>query len=122
MKIKVKKVGTGWSLPQFRKFQEDIKRGGERQTVVAGYRAHYAVYQHENLQYKHAPGRRAKFLERAIRENKKNLMFLIRDYLQARRDVPGMLMVAGRFILNASNVTIPLDTGFLRDSEFMRLE
>lgn len=34
-----------------------------------GESAAYAVIQHENLQYAHAPGRQAKYLEQPFREN-----------------------------------------------------
>ncbi|GAA4945964.1 hypothetical protein GCM10023334_058620 [Nonomuraea thailandensis] len=44
---------------------------------VVSYDGSYAVPQHENLDYKHKPGRTAKFLELAVREEREVVRLLI---------------------------------------------
>ncbi len=45
--------------------------------VIVGYVADYAVYVHEDLNAKHQPGKRAKFLEAAVREHKPEIFNII---------------------------------------------
>jgi len=47
--------------------------------VLVGYTASYAVYVHENLEAKHKPGKTAKFLEKAAKENKDNIIKIIAE-------------------------------------------
>lgn len=42
----------------------------ERLEGTVSYDTPYAVIQHENLDYKHAPGRQAKYLETALNQNR----------------------------------------------------
>lgn len=46
----------------------DLQRSGyvdqDGDTMVVGYNTPYALIQHENLEYNHAPGRTAKYLEK----------------------------------------------------------
>jgi len=44
-------------------------RGFDKIEQIVEYRMPYALYQHENLFYKHKPGKTAKFLERPLRLN-----------------------------------------------------
>lgn len=37
--------------------------------VFVSYDTHYAIDQHENLYYRHLPGRQAKYLEQPFRQN-----------------------------------------------------
>ena len=47
----------------------DLQRSGhvdqQGDVVTVGYSTPYAVIQHENLEYNHAPGRSAKYLEKS---------------------------------------------------------
>lgn len=45
--------------------------------IVVGYIPHYAVYVHENLQAKHAPGKEAKYLENPIKRNQKRILNIL---------------------------------------------
>jgi hypothetical protein len=47
--------------------------------VHYGAGAAYAVYVHENLDARHAPGKTAKYLERPAREKRKEIIQVIRD-------------------------------------------
>ena len=59
----------------------------EGNTTAIGYgtgeSADYAVIQHENLQYRHAPGRQAKYLEQPFRELTPQILAKIRDSIKA---------------------------------------
>lgn len=48
-------------------------------SVYIRYEAPYAVFVHEDLNARHAPGRTAKFLERAIYENEDLIRAIIRN-------------------------------------------
>lgn len=49
-------------------------------TVVrVGYDASYAIYVHENLDASHKPGKQAKFLERPLREKRKQMADIIME-------------------------------------------
>lgn len=50
----------------------DLKIDGRRATVTLGFYTDYAIYVHENLRARHPIGR-AKFLERAVNRNKRNI-------------------------------------------------
>ncbi|MFD8529413.1 hypothetical protein ACFV0L_18535 [Streptosporangium canum] len=49
---------------------------------VVSYGAPYSVVQHENLDYKHKPGRTAKFLELAVREEAEVVKLMIAKHLR----------------------------------------
>lgn len=46
-----------------------------------GYRAYYAIWQHENMQWVHKPGRSAKFLEKPARRFRSRMASLYRWHL-----------------------------------------
>lgn len=50
--------------------------------AVVSYDTPYAVIQHENLDYKHEPGRTAKYLELAVREEAEAVKALIAKQLR----------------------------------------
>lgn len=47
--------------------QESGKVDVEGLTITVSYSTEYAIIQHENMQYAHAPGRQAKYLEMPFR-------------------------------------------------------
>lgn len=57
----------------------------DRANLVAAvsYNTPYSVAQHERLDYQHAPGRRAKFLELALEENRAQLQQHIANKIKA---------------------------------------
>lgn len=59
----------------------------EKLSMQIAYDTPYAVRQHEDLTLSHAPGRRAKFLERAIEENRARYVKHIQEEL--RRGLSG---------------------------------
>ena len=50
---------------------------GLQTEVKVGYTADYAVKVHEDLRARHAPGKSAKFLERPLREKRKQILDVI---------------------------------------------
>lgn len=55
---------------------DDSNKGFDAQVTV-GYTANYAVYVHENLTARHAPGKTAKFLEGPAREMRAEIANII---------------------------------------------
>lgn len=59
----------------------ELERTGEAQVQngkgTVSYESVYAVPQHENLTYKHSPGRKAKFLEIAATETKNEVAEIV---------------------------------------------
>lgn len=91
-------------------------------SVVVGYSASYAIYVHEDLTAKHKPGKTAKFLERPARMMKKELQRIIADALRQGKTVAQALLLAGLRLLRESQRIVPVDTGNLKNSGFVRVE
>lgn len=54
----------------------EIISGPDSESIV--YEAPYAVVQHENLEFNHAPGKQAKYLEQPWRESRKRMTDIIK--------------------------------------------
>jgi hypothetical protein len=59
-------------------------RGYATINQIVEYRMPYALYQHENLFYKHKPGKSAKYLERPLRSNSAKIASIIKRRAQKR--------------------------------------
>lgn len=57
---------------------------GFQTSVLVGYTMFYAVYVHENLEARHAPGKVAKFLEEPARRFRARMMEIIRKEAQLK--------------------------------------
>lgn len=55
---------------------EETHRGP---VISGGYGAEYAIYVHEDLEARHAPGTNAKFLENAFKENERDILDIIAE-------------------------------------------
>lgn len=96
--------------------------GGSGDSAVVGYTANYALYVHEDLNARHAPGKQAKYLEQPYRELKPEIPKIIRETYKATGKItPGLLRAALR-IQRESQLIVPVDTGNLKASAFTRLE
>jgi hypothetical protein len=89
--------------------------------VVIGYSAPYAAAVHENLAVYHSTGQ-AKFLEQPCREFEPEIRTIIRNGLLAGQSLEQAQLDAARFLLLQSQKLVPVRTGFLRDSGFVRAE
>jgi hypothetical protein len=66
---------------------EDLYKSGkasrDRLTGLVSYNTVYAVRQHEELDYRHAPGKQAKYLEQPFNELQAQMIQAIADRLRA---------------------------------------
>lgn len=95
---------------------------GDNRVIVVGYSAPYAMRIHEDLEMVHPNGGQAKYLEQPIAEMKDELAAMVRDCLMKRISLGDALLKVGEAILKASQELVPVDTGNLRDSGYVRLE
>lgn len=51
---------------------------GFKTKMIVGYGQDYAIYVHEDLNARHAPGKEAKFLEKPLRQERKTMQELVR--------------------------------------------
>ena len=58
-------------------FTRNIGGKGFDADIVVGYRTDYAVYVHERLDLRHAPGKTAKYLEKIINERRQQILSII---------------------------------------------
>jgi hypothetical protein len=92
-----------------------------RTRIVVGYTAPYAIYVHENLQANHPTGQ-AKFLEKALRRTDRRLATIIANSIKAGATFQQAALKAGEVMKEASQELVPVDTGFLRNSAFNKVE
>lgn len=96
---------------------------GKRQavTVVLGYATPYATEVHEDLQTPRADGQ-PKFLEQAVRQHQREASDVVVAEMKAGRTLEQGMLAAGRYIGTVSRPLVPVLTGRLRDSFFVRVE
>jgi hypothetical protein len=92
-------------------------------SVIVGYEGvNYAVYVHENLEARHAPGTQAKYLEQPAREKQNVLAQIIVDAVRNGAPLLTALYLAGLRLQRESQLIVPIATGELRHSAFTRKE
>lgn len=91
-----------------------------RRKAVVGYTAEYAVYVHENLEAFHPVGE-AKFLEKPIRQYKRDMAKMIAREIANGTPPDQALLKTGLLLQGLSQDLCPVDTGFLRSSAFTEL-
>jgi len=111
-------------------------RYGRNASVIVGYTANYALYVHEDMEARHAPGKQAKYLEQPARElnNSGVLSGLVQTALQGGATMGQALAKAGVDIQRASQQIVPVSgwdekispprqgSGNLKGSAFTRRE
>lgn len=60
-------------------FERLVKHDKKQIIFEVGYRSDYALLQHENLFFRHLPGRSAKYLEKPVRQNRRTLIKIVED-------------------------------------------
>ncbi len=102
---------------QFSKFFETTVQVG-----FGGVGAPYAIFVHENLQAYHKPPTKAKFLEDAYRNNLEWIFNFLAKSLKAQ-DKPRMAFyfTGSNFLRDKVMKFVPIDTGNLRRSKFIRI-
>jgi IS1 family transposase len=92
------------------------------QSVVVGYTQKYALYVHEDLNARHAPGKQAKYLEDPARRLRHELAAIVQKVYLKTRSIAQSLLMAGLRLQRESQMIVPVDTSALRASAFTALE
>lgn len=98
---------------------QSLKARTKRRATV-GYSAPYAGAVHENLTANHAVGQ-AKFLEQPTRQYLGEMERIIRFNLRNKESLETSLNRAAWFLYNESQPLVPVLTGFLRDSGYIKM-
>lgn len=85
-----------------------------------GYSAPYSIFVHERLDVFH-PNGTAKFLENAARRAGKRIGRNVGQRIKRGMAVRDSLMMGGEELLAESNDDVPVDTGFLLSSGFVKM-
>lgn len=99
----------------------DLRKKHRSTEVSVGYSAPYALPVHERLNVRHRTGQ-AKFLEQPARERSGDVARVIRQHVGDGMPLRDACVKGGEFLLEESRKVVPVDTGFLRDSGFVRVE
>lgn len=91
-------------------------------SVSVGYNTPYAVKVHEDLAMNHPNGGQAKYLEEPARRLAPTLAQKIYDGLKKGRNLRQVLMTAGLELKMESIQLVPVDTGLLKSTAFVRAE
>lgn len=87
--------------------------------LTVGYSAPYAAAVHERLDVFHPIGQ-AKFLEQPLRTEQKVMADIVRSRLRARESLKAAQLAAAKHLVKVSLQLVPIDTGRLRDSWFIK--
>lgn len=93
----------------------------KKANLQVGFSAPYAVYVHENLQAQHKPPTRAKFLEEPARRFRGQMGKEVLFALRAKKSLESGLLAAGNLLLAESQKIVPVDTGVLKASGFVKV-
>lgn len=91
----------------------------KRSNVQIGYDAYYAIYVHEDLQAYHPVGK-AKFLEDAVSSLGSSLVAQVEREILAGIPLPQAILQAATELLKYSQGIVPVKTGFLRSTGYVR--
>jgi len=99
-------------------------KGRKVMAVRVGYTAPYAVYVHEDMMANHPNGGQAKYLSTpaASKRIQRQMRDAIARSVKAKNGLEEGVMRAGQILLAASRPLVPVDTGELRDSGFVKVE
>lgn len=87
-----------------------------------GYACPYAVYVHENLTANHPNGGQAKYLEEPSRTYSTQMAEIANQAVRRGSGLAEALMEAGEFLLAKSRELVPVDTGLLKSSGYVRVK
>lgn len=93
-------------------------------SVIVGFTQAYAVFVHEDLTARHAPGKQAKFLEQPARQLSSDgtLGRIVKQAKQNGQTMAQGLLLAGLRVQRDSQALVPILTGALRSSAFTRID
>jgi hypothetical protein len=99
-----------------------------RATVVVGYTADYAGFVHENMEAHHNPPTRAGWLREKSRTERPHIVKTVIDALQQEGaffytpTMAGAMFSGGMALKRSCEEIIPIETGYLKESGFVRLD
>lgn len=105
-----------------RKVEQLIKKSKKEDDVgvIVGYEAPYAVFVHEDLMAVHINGQ-AKYLEQPARTQKAAMLRVMRLTKKRTKSTSKALMAGGLLLQKASQVLVPVASGFLKSSAFTQI-
>lgn len=115
--VKFKTTGAGKVISSIK---SQSMRGRKTVSLSVGFAAPYAAYVHENLQAFHRVGQ-AKYLEQPMIQYQQEIARIIVYNLNNKESLETAVTRAGWFLLNEAKKLVPVDTGFLRDSGFVKV-
>lgn len=119
MPMKISTTGVQAILDDLRwRSKKTAQEGNPRMEV--GYSADYSMYVHENLAIVHVNGQ-AKFLEEPLKKLQGELQTMVRDNVHKGMSLRKALQLAGARLLSASQKLVPVRTGYLRSSGYVRV-
>lgn len=113
VKVDCSKVVAALKAQSLR-FKKNVK-------LEVGFGASYSVYVHENLQARHAPPTQAKFLEQPARQLAGQMGKDVLRALRQKKSLESGLLDAGLRLLMAARKLVPVETGQLRASGFVKV-
>lgn len=98
-----------------------IQAASKTQTIV-GFSAPYALSVHEDEEMIHPHGGQAKFLEEPMKLYRKQMSDRIKLEMKNGKTLPEAQLIVANILLEEAKKLVPVDTGFLRDSGFVKQE
>jgi hypothetical protein len=104
-------------------FRDRSKRYGKTTSLSVGFSAKHATRVHEDLQMRHPRGGQAKYLEQPARQHSLLMMQMIRHEMGTNgRTLREACWIVGSFLLAKAQALVPIDTGELHRSGFVRVD
>lgn len=108
--------------PGVRKLVDKLKgqyiKGSPTPRLAMGYAAPYALTVHEDMT--RASG--SKYLEGPLRQTEKEMLRAIEEETRKTRNLKQALLNGAEIVMDESQKEVPVLTGRLRDSKFIRVE
>lgn len=102
------------------KLQQESLKGRKKAELQVGYETPYAMIVHERLDVFHPIGQ-AKYLETPVRRYEGLIQQIITTELKRKKNMVFALTKAGFRLLDESRSFVPVDTGKLINSGFVRV-
>lgn len=103
------------------KFEEKSLAHKKRLRCTVGYQAKYATHVHEDIVMVHRVGQ-AKFLEQPARQFRSEMGGIVKANLLNKESLETSLRRGGEFLLEMSQELVPVDTGFLKRSGYVKVD
>lgn len=108
-------IAVGYAISYHIYVHEDLTKAHGRT-----FNAKYALEIQQGLEHPRRPQEQAKYLEQPAREMKGQLSAFIANSLKNGATPAEVLLKAGYLLMNASQYYVPIDTGDLSNSGFVR--